>query len=254
MRASLTILYEDESIIAFDKPAGLLAVPDRWDKKRENLMDMVHASLSPNYFNIHRLDRETSGLMLCAKDKPTLDALAAMMEKGEVHKEYMAITRGGPRQTRGTLSWRLAPDPRRPGLMCTSPSGKRAMTQYQVEERFRSYALLRVRPLTGRTHQIRVHLARLGCPVVGDAFYGDGRGIFLSELKKGYKFKKGEAERPLIGRLALHAQRLSFVHPKTGTPLVLESPLPREFVVTLKYLRKFGGPVQSRGEASGKAR
>ncbi len=244
------VLYEDDYVIAFDKPAGLLSVPDRWDKSRENLMRMVHEMFSPGYFNIHRLDRETSGVMVCAKDKSTLDRFAVMVEKGLLDKVYGALTRGVPRNARGRLVWRLAPDPRRPGCMQVSSGGKPAITEYEVAESFRRYAFLQVRPLTGRTHQIRVHLARSGCPVVGDAFYGDGRGIYLSELKPNYRFKRNEEERPLIGRLALHAHRVTFEHPRSGQAVTIESPWPHEFEVALKYLRRFGGAARA-ASASG---
>lgn len=235
------ILYEDEWLIAFDKPANMLVAPDRWDKTRENLMALVHAQLSPQYFNAHRLDRETSGVLLCAKDKQTLGRLFRMFREGQVIKEYVALVRGRPPDSRGQFTWRLAPDPRRPGLMRVSATGKSAVTRYEVLELFPRYAYVRLRPLTGRTHQLRVHLARAGCPAVCDSFYGDGAPLLLSELKRGYKFKKGEEERPLINRLGLHAIRLSLAHPTTGQRLVIESPLPHDFELSLKYLRKYGG-------------
>lgn len=241
MPSPLTVLYEDDYLIAFDKPSGMLSVPDRWDKSLENLMGVVHATFSPNYFNVHRLDRETSGVLLCAKNKPILDRMATMVEKGEMEKVYVAITRGVPRQNRGRLTWRLGADPHHPGLMRVVPSGKPAITEYETVEVFSHYAFVWVRPITGRTHQIRVHLARMGCPVLADSFYGDGRGLFLSEIKRGYKFKENKPERPLLGRLALHAHRLIFAHPYTNLPTTIESPLPHEFQIALKYLRRFGG-------------
>ncbi|OQA26010.1 MAG: Ribosomal large subunit pseudouridine synthase C [Verrucomicrobia bacterium ADurb.Bin345] len=240
------VIYEDEWVIAFDKPSGLLVAPDRWDPEIENLIQLVHDRLSPHYFNVHRIDKDTSGIVLCAKTKSALDSLSGLFQAGRVRKHYVALTRGVPAEEKGSIVRKLAPDPRKPGLMRVWSGGKRSETEYEVREKFRRYALMDVRPLTGRTHQIRVHLAAIRCPVVCDAFYGDGCGLFLSQLKRRYKQKKNEPERPLIGRLALHAESLTFRHPGTGKEVQLHSPLPRYLEVGLKYLRRFDTPSVSK--------
>ncbi len=239
------IVFEDDSLVAFDKPSGLLIAPDHWDKSAANLMALVHQWLSPDYFNVHRLDRDTSGLVLCAKTKPALDDLCRQFEGREVVKEYVALVRGAPKEPSGCIREPIAGDPHKPGRMIVvshglprAARGKRCETEYETVERWRKYSLLRCRPLTGRTHQIRVHLAWLGCPIVGDAFYGSTRGFFLSEIKRGYK-QKAEPERPLMGRLALHARSLRFRHPVSGGTVTVETPLPKDFEVSLKYLRRF---------------
>lgn len=231
-------------MIAFDKPAGLLTAPDRWDKSRPNLMAWVHEKMSREWFNAHRLDAGASGVVLCAKTKHVLGQLCRMFEQRTIRKTYWAITRGVPSEPSGLIRWRLAPDPRRPGRMRVHPRGKEAATHYAVEESWGGFALIRCEPLTGRQHQLRAHLGALGCPVVGDVLYGGGRGLFLSELKRGFK-RKAEPERPLIGRLALHAAALDFEHPLTGAHVRIEAPLPRDFEVALKYLRRFGSRVRS---------
>ncbi len=239
------ILYEDDAVIAFDKPSGVLTSPDRWDKERGNLMDWIHSRISPDYFNAHRLDADTSGVIVCAKTKPALDFLCHQFERRETRKEYLAITRGAPAEETGLIRKRMLPDPRRPGRMKIGSAGKPAETQFEVLQRFRGFALVKCMPLTGRTHQIRVHLAFIGAPLVADTLYGTAKGLLLSEIKRKYKPKRGEEERPLLGRLGLHAERLTFTHPSTGKELTISAPLPKDFELSLKYLRRYAGGVAS---------
>ncbi len=234
----LSILYEDDVLIALDKPAGLLIAPDRWDKGLDNLMHRVHTQLSPDIFNVHRLDKDTSGVVLCAKNRPVLDRLMSQFSTHQVNKRYLAITLHVPVEDERTVDLRLAPDPRHVGRVWIHRDGKPAVTHFQTLEKFRGYALVCARPETGRQHQIRVHLAALHCPVLADPFYGGGAGLLLSTLKRHYKPPRA-GERPLIGRLALHAESIEFPHPVTGASLTIQAPLPNDFAVALKYLRKF---------------
>jgi 23S rRNA-/tRNA-specific pseudouridylate synthase len=267
------VVYEDETLVAFDKPSGLLVAPDRWDKTRENLMNLVHthARYGAGVANVHRLDADTSGLLLCAKTKPALDFLSGQFQSKTVEKTYHAVVAVLPveqamkvvaplRDAAGALpdafavDLALGEDERQPGRMRVfkGRGGKACQTEFRVLERFRGslraagrggaggagFALVECRPLTGRTHQLRVHLAAAGAPILYDPFYGNPDvTLRLSDLKRGYK---GRAEeRPLIGRLALHASSLTIRHPATREPLTLRSPLPNEFEVALKHLRRF---------------
>jgi RluA family pseudouridine synthase len=234
----LPIVYEDDAMIAFDKPAGLLVAPDRWDKSAVNLMDLVHRHISPDCFNAHRIDRDTSGLLVCAKHRDALAALSREFERRRVGKRYVCLARGGPSEDERTVTLALAPDAARPGCMKPVRRGRRAETRFRVLKRWRGCALLEAVPVTGRTHQIRVHAAASGFPIVGDPLYGDGRGIYLSDLKRNYK-RKAEPEKPLIGRLALHAESLDYVHPSTGERVTLRAPLPHDFELAIKYLDRF---------------
>ena len=254
------IIHEDEHIVAFDKPSGLLVAPDRWDKARENLMGLVHARLGPGVANVHRLDADTSGVLLCAKSKPALDFLSGQFQSKTVGKCYLALVAILPperamkvvaplRSAEGglpgafTVDLALGPDEANPGRMriFRRRGGKASVTEFRVVESFGRFAWVECRPLTGRTHQIRVHLAAIGAPVLNDAFYGDPEErLLLSGLKRRYKGRADE--KPLIARLALHASTLGFVHPGTRAPFALAAPLPNEFSVALKYLRKFSGP------------
>jgi RluA family pseudouridine synthase len=242
LRELVPVVFEDESLIAFNKPSGLLVAPDRWDKTIENLMDMVHQQESPDWFNVHRIDRATSGLVLCAKTKRVLDAVCAQFETRAVEKTYLALVRGCPPESRGVIDQPLAPSPQQPNLMRVSPSGKPAETAYEVVERWHRLSLLHLRPHTGRTHQLRVHCAWMKCPIVADNVYGSERGLFLSDFKRKYKEGQGP-ERPLMGRLALHAWKLTLVHPVSGLPLTLEAPPTKDFGATLNQLRRHGRMV-----------
>lgn len=233
------VVFEDEHLIAFDKPSGLLVAPDRWDKTRENLMDQIHQRLSPDCFNAHRLDRDTSGIILCARKKEILRPLVRLFESRAMAKEYVAVVSGGPADDRGTIALALAEDPLHPGRMITNSNGKHSETEYEVVERWRRFAFVRLHPLTGRTHQLRVHMAAVGCPILCDPIYGGNRKLFLSRIKPGYKFKRDRDELPMIRRLALHAAGLRFQHPVTGAEVDIRSPMPHEFEVGMKYLRRY---------------
>ena len=252
------VLYEDDVLIAFDKPSGMLVAPDRWDKTRENLMGLVHAKMGHGVANVHRLDADTSGLILCAKTKPALDFLSGQFQSKTVGKKYHAMVvvlpveeamkvvvpvRGpdGTLPDQFTIDLALGEDEHQPGRMRVfrKRGGKPCVTEFRTLERFGRFAWVECRPLTGRTHQLRVHLAAAGAPILNDPFYGDPEiKLLLSELKRRYKGR--DEEKPLIGRLALHASELTFKHPGTLTPMTLMAPWPHEFEVALKYLRKFG--------------
>jgi 23S rRNA pseudouridine1911/1915/1917 synthase len=261
------VIFEDDSLVAFDKPSGLLIAPDRWDKQRENLMALVHAH--PRYgrtvANVHRLDADTSGVLLCAKTKPALDSLSGQFQSKTVRKIYHALAVVLPaeqamkvvapvRDAAGalpeafTIELALGDDEAQPGRMRVfkKRGGKECATEFRTLERFAggrggsgaSFAFVECRPLTGRTHQLRVHLAAAGAPILNDPFYGTPDiTLRLSDLKRRYKGR--DEEKPLLTRLALHASELSLSHPVTHEPLTLRAPLPHEFEVALKYLRKF---------------
>lgn len=258
------VIYEDEALIAFDKPSGLLIAPDRWNKTRTNLMDLVHAALGHGVANVHRLDADTSGLVLCTKTKPALDFVSGQFQSKTVGKVYHAlVVRGddcaapwaggtkpvarpdGTLPDEFTVDLVLKEDDANPGRMCVvRKHGKGAVTDFTVRERFGAFTLLECRPQTGRTHQIRVHLAASGWPILNDPFYGNATPLLLSDLKRGYKGR--DDEKPLLARLALHAGSLTITHPLTRERVTLTAPLPRDFEVALKYLRKFAGPDAKR--------
>jgi RluA family pseudouridine synthase len=248
----IPVLFEDESLLALDKPAGLLTSPDRYDPLRPNLMKLLHAGIAAHkpwarewnlsyLSNAHRLDFETSGVILLAKSKPVLVALADLFGSEKPQKKYIALVSGTPSSETFEVDAPLGPHPLKLGLMRVDhKNGKKSKTIFRVLETFPSagYALLACEPQTGRTHQIRVHAAHAGLKIVGDSLYG-GKPLWLSRLKRDYRLKPGHEERPLIARVALHAEQLELSHPISGETLKISSPWPKDMNVALKYLRKF---------------
>lgn len=246
----IPVLFEDEHLLAISKPAGLLSSPDRYDPNRPNLMKLLHQGIEESkpwarergltyLANVHRLDFETSGVLLLARHKPALVTLANLFGSEKPLKEYLTIIQNTPLSPEFEVDAKLGPHPTRVGLMRVDPKGgKRSRTRFFVEEAFQGWTLLRCQPLTGRTHQIRVHLRHAGYPIAGDELYG-GKPLNLSRLKSQYRLKPGREERPLISRVALHAYRLTIPHPVTGATVRIEAPLPKDLQVALKYLRKY---------------
>lgn len=253
------ILIEDDTLLALAKPAGLPVAHDRLVRKGDTLMAQLQKERGPGLINVHRLDAETSGVVLFAKSKPALDFLSGQFQGRTVQQVYHAIVavlpldetaaRSPIRAESGGLpedfvvDLGLSEDEANAGRMRvnTRHSGRPALTEFHTAENFGRFALVECRPVTSRTHQVRLHLATAGAPVLNDALYGAiGRELRLSELKKHYKGR--EEEKPLIGCLALHATSLTLRHPSTRESFTVEAPLPREFTIALKYLRKYSPP------------
>lgn len=252
------IIFEDDTLVAFDKPAGLPVAPERGRKGAETLVALVQAKYGAGVANVHRLDADTSGVLVCAKTKPALDFLSGQFQSKTADQTYLALVallpperavkdvaalRSAPEGLPDTFSVDLAlrDDEREPGRIRVGKGreSREALTEFRVLERFGSWLWLECRPRSGRAHQVRVHLAALGAPVLNDAFYGDPElKLLLSDLKRGYKGR--DEEKPLLTRLALHASELTLKHPVTRAPITLQAPLPHEFEIALKYLRKFG--------------
>ena len=247
----IPVLFEDDHLLALDKPARLLSSPDRYDPRRPNLMKLLHAGIASGkpwarerhltyLMNAQRLDFETSGVMLLAKDKPTLVALANLFGSERPLKKYVALAQGTPAEDTFEVDAKLAPHPLKTGLMrVDAKNGKKSKTRFEVLEKFSGWTLLCCEPLTGRTHQIRAHLRHAGLPIVGDELYG-GKKLWLSRLKRDYRLKPGHEERPLISRVALHAAELTLPHPATGQTVTVVAPWPKDLKVAVKYLRQFG--------------
>jgi RluA family pseudouridine synthase len=234
-------MFEDAWLVAFDKPAGLLASPDGWEEEGLNLMAMVHSQMSRGIHNVHRLDREASGIVICAKDKKSHDNLCGQFQSHKIVMHNLAIVNGAPDKDETNIALNIDAGNHAAGrVRIVTHGGKPAETRIRVVTRWRGWSLVEAFPVTLRPHQVRVHLQAAGHPIVGDRLYGDGRGILLSQIKRSYK-KKATEETPLIRRLALHAESVTFEHPQSGKPITVSAPLPDDFNVVIKYLKRFAG-------------
>jgi 23S rRNA pseudouridine1911/1915/1917 synthase len=229
----LTIVYEDCFLLAVDKPAGLVVHPAPGHPAGTLVNALLAhcpelaASGDQRPGIVHRLDRDTSGLILIAKSEQVRRALQRQFQERQVHKAYLALLEGHLQPSSGRIEAPLGRDPRHRQRMAVVPGGREAVTEYHVLERFAhavgpvagDYTLVEAEPLTGRTHQIRVHLASIGHPVVGDVVYG-----------------RRKRRLPVPGQF-LHAHRLGFSHPVTAEHLELEAPLPEDLAELLELLR-----------------
>ncbi len=249
-RFTLNVLFADEAVLAVDKPAGVLTIPDRWDPARPHLLGILRATYQGELIlPVHRLDEGTSGVVLFARSREAHRALCMQLQEGTARKTYYAVVHGEV-ATGGLISLPLAPDARHRGRMTVRRGGKDSLTAYEVEERFRGFTLLRLTPQTGRMHQIRLHLRAIGHPLAVDRMYGPRSAIYLSELKAHYKRKRDQEERPLLARLSLHAGELRFLSP-VSDEVTVSAPFPKDFRALVHALRKYR-PLHEVGSGTNK--
>ena len=260
----LEILHEDEDVLVVNKPAGLAVEPERWARELGSVSgtllqlarDRARSAsegapeggpgLEMRPRLVHRLDKDTTGCLVVAKSLAAERSLRASFEAGTVRKSYLALVEGEhplPDGEHEIIDLPLGPNARRSGAMQVVSDGKPSQTRIAVAERFSGYTLMDCEPLTGRTHQIRVHLAAQGFPLVVDSLYGRHDEFFLSSIKSNYRSKRGRAERPLIARLTLHARRVEFPSPsEPDRNIRVEAPVPKDLRLALKKLSKYRSP------------
>lgn len=236
VKLSPEILLDNDHFIVLSKPSGLLSIPDR-EGKEISLKQMLQERYG-QIFTVHRLDRDTSGIIVFAKDEETHKYLSQSFEERTVEKYYLGIVNGVPPEKKKTIDAPIAENMMKRGVMLIHQRGKQSITDYEVLEEFGKFSLLRFRIHTGRTHQIRVHMQHVGHPIVCDDLYGDAAPILVSSFKRNYNLSKNEEEeRPILSRLGLHAERLLFQDAQ-GNEYSVEAPLPKDMRALLQQLRK----------------
>jgi len=211
VRNRVEITYQDDDIVVVNKPAGVSVTKDRSGAPQlsDILVGQLGAEATGQLRLVHRLDKETSGVMILAKNLRAQSDFSRYFEKRLVAKTYLAVVRGPVGAARGTIEAPLAHSLKNPAVMCVSRKrGKEAVTDWELLADFGAVALLAAYPLTGRTHQVRVHLASVAMPLAIDRLYGSGRALFLSDFKPDYHLGAKQSEKPLIERLTLHAYEI----------------------------------------------
>ncbi len=233
----LPIVFENEALIVVNKPAGLLSIPDRYYGHLPSAKQMLRDKYG-EIFVVHRLDKDTSGLILFAKDAETHKELSSQFEEHTVIKEYLAVVEGQVNDEDGSILEPISFNKQKQAVELKK-TGKNSITHYEVLERFQDYSYLKLRIETGRMHQIRVHLKSIGHPLMVDSKYGHRDAFFLSEIKrKKYHLAKDTEERPLLHRHPLHCFKLGFT--LNGKPIELNimEQLPKDIKAILNQLRK----------------
>jgi len=229
-----TIIFENENFIAVNKSSGISVGGDRWDEAKERLDKLLERDLKiSKIYTVHRIDMETSGLVVFAKDSETHRRLSTAFEKRQVSKRYTAVVHGRPSWKETVCDLALVPNGNKKHMTIIDKyRGKESVTHFTCITSAGNYSVLEARPETGRIHQIRVHAAALGHPVVCDSLYGKATPVKLSSFKRGYRGDPHD-ERPLLSRLGLHAMELILPDAQ-----VLTAPLPRDMASLIKQMEK----------------
>lgn len=244
----IRVVYEDDFLVVVDKPPGMVVHPAKGHRSGTlvnalqfhfDKLSTVSGDNRPGI--VHRLDRDTSGLLLVVKEDRVHKALAAQFEERTIKKEYLAVVYGTPSRDRDYVTKPIGFHPtHREKMAIRTPEdgGKSAVTFYEVAERMRGFSLLRVRLETGRTHQIRVHLAHVGHPIAADKLYSGRECVRIGDIPG---TDPARADEVILSRQGLHAHTLRFTHPETGAELQLEAPLPEDMRRSLEIMRGGGG-------------
>lgn len=232
----LDILFENDDLVAVNKASGMLTIPDRFNTELSSLYNFLQKQYD-QIFTVHRLDRDTSGVVIFAKNEATHKWLSGLFENRTIDKHYLGIVKGSPINKNGIINGPIAENQHQKGTMVINKRGKPSATEYNVIDDFGIYSLVKFKILSGRTHQIRVHMKHIGHPIVCDEIYGDGKPILISSFKKKFKLNREEEEQPILKRLGLHAYQIKFNN-QAGQTIEISAELPKDMKALLQQLSK----------------
>lgn len=237
MKQTIEVIYEDENIIVINKTSGVYTIAQCGLSGTETVEDMLSSQFNGKIFSIHNLNVDASGTVVFAKNKKSYKYIIEQFKNKTIVRKYIALLSGFVQDDEGEINkpiLALKDD------VSINITGKEAVTKFKVLERFKSYTLVEALPITSLKHQLRLHFWSMGNPLAIDAKYGVDESILLSSLKRKYKHKKGQQERPLISRLTLHLESLTFKVPNINEEKTFKAFLPKDFEITLKKLEKYG--------------
>ncbi len=242
--AGFSVVYQDDAIVVLNKQSGLLVAADRWDPDAPRLDVLATKELcgeGERLYAVHRIDQDTSGLVIYARTDAAHRTLSMAFENREVGKTYHALVHGRPDWDELEVTEPLRADgDAKHRTVRDKKNGKDARTLFRFIGSCGPYSWIEAKPVTGRTHQIRVHLALSGLTIACDPLYGNGEPLLLSKIKRSWRGDEFE-ERPILDRLALHAWKMRVAHPVTGEPMEFTAPYPRDLDATRKQLAKIFG-------------
>jgi 23S rRNA pseudouridine955/2504/2580 synthase/23S rRNA pseudouridine1911/1915/1917 synthase len=235
---SLDLIFEDDDIIVLSKASGMFSIPDRWKKDAPNLYTILNDKYG-KIFTVHRLDRDTSGVMIFAKNAEAHKHLNQQFQEHTIKKLYHVVVAGNVPQDEIKIDIPLMENPSKPGITMPTMRGKESLTIMRIMEKYSGATLVECELVTGRHHQIRVHCAAIGHPLLVDDLYGTATEFFISSIKRKFKLKKQTDEKPIISRITMHAKSIEFKHPKTNEIVSFVSEYPKDFRALLQVLKKY---------------
>ncbi|HCL55810.1 MAG TPA: RNA pseudouridine synthase [Spirochaetia bacterium] len=242
MKINYQLIFENDDFLVVNKMPGVLIIPDRFDPEIMTLQEMIEEKTGKPVFVVHRIDKNTSGLTVFAKNKKSHASLNKLFMEKDIQKTYLALVKGYFAHEHFEASYPLR-ELKSGKTIVDLKDGKEAVTSFSLLEKFRDYSLVQAEPKTGKMHQIRVHLSFMGTPILCDDLYGFKKPLLLSSLKKkNFKLQDEEEEKPLIARTALHAYKIAF-HWKGKKDFSFEAPLPKDFKAVLTQLSKYNKEI-----------